>query len=304
MSSGHPEPAASILVSNTDGTSGIRAFDPITGASQGTFSTHGGFGLAVAANGNILHNEGNTIEAYSPSGQDLGAFATTAGFSFGVAAAADGSVYVLQNASSGEIIQKFNSAGASLGTVVAGSSLEGIAVAPNGNLIVDNLFSIDTYTSSGAFLGSTSAGGESFGVTTAPDGTVYFSTPDDAIYHQGSHAGKVYKCTGCDAGPGAVSLFATDPNAGDLNGMLFDGATMFVASRFADDILEFDSTTGAYEGILASTGSSYIGPYSLVLDSTTFAAATPEPGTTVLLVAGLGLIGGGRILRRRHAGPK
>ena len=321
---GHQAMADSLLVAGVDAQYGsIGAFNATTGASEGVFATGSqtqnpytflGAAMATASNGDILITSSNlsntgTINRYSPNGTQLGVFASLATNISGLATAPNGTVY----AAAGQSIEAFNgTTGALEGTVVGSTSyyISDIAVAPDGNLLVDEYYSMATYSPSGTLLGSEGLpASPSFGIYVDSSGKVYVDTASHYIYNG---TGSIYECTTCETGSGTLSLFGADPNSGDLGGMIAGpNGTILVASRFSSDVLQFNGTTGAYMGIFANTAATAAGADGLeyttsdgpfvgaAYGSTPPTQGTPEPGT--LMTLGIGMVGLARRLRQRKA---
>ena len=277
-----------LLVGTADYAGGIYSTNAVTGGTLSPFASLWAPMVARLPNGDVLAGGGSSIVRLDSSGNTLGTFANVSNV-FGIAVASDGTVYVsYYNASDNAQIAKFSSTGTSRGTIIPGSSgtnsFEGLALAANGNIVVSNFYSVLTYNSFGQLLGSTNTSGGSFNVTVGPDGNVYYTTSSSLFGNNAGNAGNIYKCTGCATGSGTSSLFASDPAAGDLHDLVFDGnGNLFVASRSGNDVLDFNASTGAYEGVFAS--GSYVGPITLALDSATTPA--PEPSTWTLFAGAL-----------------
>jgi hypothetical protein len=289
-----------LLVSGIFG-GGIQAFDYDTGASLGTFATlptcnncsEQVSGIATLPDGNVVAavytNSSPTIYQYSPNGTNLGVFATTAGIILNMKTGPDGNLYVFEanNNTNIDSVLEFNgTTGAFMQTVLGNLPNEydsGFAVAPNGNIILDGFADIQTFSHSGQLLSTTTTdvplGGAN--LLAASNGEVYQTSLD--YYNNGG----IWECPGCETGsstPVPVQLTAFTEGIG---GMILgpDGQLLAAAG---DQILAFNLTTGASEGVFA-TGPTDLGGYEMTIIDTSEqpSTSTPEPATLALFGAGL-----------------
>jgi PEP-CTERM motif len=286
--------AGVIYVSDINGA-GVGTYDSSTGAYLGLLvATQPGHAdvsaVATASNGDLYLAEWttsntSTIYRYNTAGTLLSTLGNTSDLILDMSVGPDGNLYTIgqTSSSSGTAVHVFSgTTGALLSTPITNTSApDSIEIAPNGNILVGYQGSLFVYNSSGALLSAISIPELSFGMIVAPNGDVYVSGAGSTYGSPSS----IYRCTGCQTGTGSFTLFGTDPTGGTMYDLAFaPGNQLLVASRFANDILKFDATSGAYLGILASTQPQQTGPARIALG----ASATPEPAT--LLIVGSGLL--------------
>jgi sugar lactone lactonase YvrE len=156
-------------------------------------------GIAVDSSGNIYVAEFSNIEKYSPTGTDLGAFATTGVHGAkGLAFDSSGNLYVANF--SGNNILKFSPTGTSLGVFASAGSPIDLAFDRTGKLYVSSGDSILQYSSSGTLLNL-------FGDPNSAGATGLAFDSTGQLYVSGSNADKIEKfsTSGTDLG-----TFASD----------------------------------------------------------------------------------------------
>ncbi len=176
----------------------------VSGAGDGQFSNPGRVAVAPDGTVYVMDVGNNRVQHFSAAGAFMGKWGSqgsgdgqfTAGpygaFSYGLAVAPDGTVYVADGgnhrlqrfSATGTFLGKWGSQGSGDGQFYAPS---GVAVAPDGTVYVADTFNnrIQRFTSSGVFLSKWGSGGSSdgqfsrlLGVAVAPDGTVYTAEYD------------------------------------------------------------------------------------------------------------------------------
>lgn len=288
----------------------VQEFDPSSGTSLGTFATlqpgYVAFTGMAAGNGDVYLAEvsssrQNTLFSYSQSGAFLGSFNLFGNPLEDMAVGSNGNLFVMGQEAGGTgqgFIDEYSpTTGASIpfpspGVAWAGSGnfAQSMAIAPNGNVVFGDQSGIEVYTSGDVLLDAIAAGGTPVALYVTPGGDVYATVGANLLF-----------CAGCQAGnPGSnfAQLFGADPNNGMLSGLIAspDGSEILLTSLFAGTILKFDAATGAYLGVLSSTGAG-TSPDRLALIGDAPAAA-PEPGTWVLAVAALAIMMAARDKKR------
>jgi sugar lactone lactonase YvrE len=177
----------------------------------------------------------NTVEAFSSSGKDLGAFATADlssphGIAFDVA----GNVYIGNQ--SGSIVE-FTADGHELKTFASGQSMsDGLAFDQSGNLYVANNFTntVERYSPTGVDLGAFATANLSVPTYIAFDtaGNLY-------VANYGSGTVEKFSPTGVDLGSFASGL--SQPQ-----GLAFDRAANLYVANFGDGTVKEFSSTGKF----------------------------------------------------------
>jgi hypothetical protein len=135
------------------------AFNGETGANVGIFAlVQPGYtaieDVAAENSGNVLLGEwtssNNTgIFTYSSAGSLLGTFATLSGIVLDMSMGPDGNLYALVQGGS-DFVDKFNgTTGALMSTPISGISANSVAVAPDGNILVNTNPVLNVYSSTG-----------------------------------------------------------------------------------------------------------------------------------------------------------
>ncbi len=249
-----------------------------------------------------------TVESYSLDGTDLGQFATTGAEPHGIAFDASQNVYV---GSLSQEVEKYSPTGALLEAYPNPGVVSGVAFDQAGNLYASNNSAnlIEKFSPTGTDLGAYITTGIS-----APTYLVFDTAGDLYVANYGLNNIERFSPTGIDLG-----VFA-DTGLNGPQGAVFDAAgNLYVANCFANTVEKF-SPTGADLGAFISTGLNF--PQGLALDSAgnfyvanfyggtiekysstgvdlgTFASgldlptgiailSVPEPGTSLLMLAGL-----------------
>lgn len=297
-----------LLVTSNDLGGVVGEYDPSTGVYLGAFATlQPGYnvfdGIAVAPNGNVYLGESGsthaTIFVYSPADAALGAFAasltgtTVNDMAFGP----NGDIYVLQpftNPPFDGYVSEFNSTtGLLVGETFPSNNVNAVAVAPNGNVMVGDRYGDEIFGTNGVLLDQVSFPGVPGGIFVTPGGFTYatFFVGSGGVNYPAQSG--LASCASCETPSQSLSFFGIgglDPNNGRLAGVILspDGTQVIVASMSANTLLEFNATSGAYEGILANTGA-VTSPDHLALIDTPQSAA-PEPGTLALTAVALMLL--------------
>jgi DNA-binding beta-propeller fold protein YncE len=267
-----------------------------TGADLGSFSPDGNlpFGVAFDKSGDLYVSlyQDNVIRKFSPSGVDLGVFASAnLNNPAGIAFDARGNLYVDNYADSSRpgYIEEFSPTGTDLGRIASGTFDYWLAIDSSGNLYVDGLEavpgtrSVHKYSPSGADLGTFGAA-----VFTQPSGLAFDSSGNlFAADIAGANLIREISPTGADLG-----IFAST-GIDNPRGIAFDAAgNLYVVNEGNNTIREF-SPTGTDLGNFATAGLS--GPLGLAFSP----SVSPEPSTFALLgVGAVGLLAYG--LRRRR----
>ena len=188
--------ANNFFVANT-GVNSITKYDdngavaPFTGAF-----VNGPNGLALDSSGNLyVTTNSNVIRKFSPSGVDLGVFASTGiNFAMGLAFDSKGNLYVANNG--GSTIQKFAPDGTDLGIFANVIRPTGLAFDAAGNLYVANTFNtIERFSPIGTKLIPFT----SFFLNT-PEGLAFDSSGNLYVANNGSDTIQVFSPSGADLG--------------------------------------------------------------------------------------------------------
>ena len=244
-------------------------------------------GLAFDSAGNLyVANYGSaTIEKFTPSGVDLGLFAST--YSTGYGLAFDGSGNLYEALGNGQI-EEFTPGG--VGSLIANTGyvpLTGLAFDGAGNLYAATCYgqTVEKFTPSGSGSWSSSVftytGQNSHGLVLDSTGNVYAGV-------WGSSGGTIEKFT-----PGGVESVFVGSGLSQPVGMAFDGAGNMLVTNETSGLIEKFSSSGTYLGVFA--GSSY--PTYIAIQP----SPAPEPSTLALL--GVGDLLGYAWRRRRLARP-
>ncbi|HNQ24730.1 MAG TPA: NHL repeat-containing protein [Phycisphaerae bacterium] len=283
------QPALELWVSSSPA---VRV-DPYSGSTLGYLfpQSPDAVGFAFGLDGNVYVADSNTdrVLRYNPQGDELIDVFVPAGSGgidgpMGVVFGPDGNLYVAGSWSN-NIVRYDGSTGAFI-DVFATTGLDGphsLRFGPDGNLYVtsdtnDRLLRFNGQT--GQLMDILAEGGELDGPLDLIFG------PDDLLYVGNRWTGSVARY---DPLTGESLGYFVQPHAGDLHwafGLAFgphDG-NLYVADQLRFRVRRYDGQTGAYLGVLAA------------LDNPTFLAFVPEPGSLLLLAAGVVLLG-----RKRRA---
>ena len=254
-------------------------------------------GIAFDATGNLYVASSNSYQTYdvirkfSPTGQDLGNFATSAnGISSprGIAFDADYNLYVSNFSRHGGYVEKYSSTGTDLGVLITGPADPDGIVYHNGVLYIADQGSskISEYATDGTYLGGFyTLNGRNGKIAIGPDGNLY-TVP---IY---SGAVEKYSLSGQFLG-----VVATNPNfpigvAVDPSGTVYEYGGIVQSSVNTDEIHKY-SATGVDLGIFTTQG----------LNTPQFIAfAVPEPD--LRLGGALAIMAIGFLARRRNRPQK
>jgi DNA-binding beta-propeller fold protein YncE len=192
----------------------------------------------------VANQTANTIREFSPSGEDLGYFATTGlNGPTGLAFDKDGNLYVSNI--NGNTIREFSPTGVDLGNFATTglSSPRGIAFDRHGNLYVANVSSIREFSPTGEDLGNFATSGLNVARGIALD-----ERGDPFVSNLGDNTVREFSPTGQDLGTFASTgfiapaLIAFD-RRGNLYVTNFGGNTIREFSRTGEDLGDF-ATTG------------------------------------------------------------
>jgi sugar lactone lactonase YvrE len=190
----------------------------------------------------VSYNSKNIIEAFSPTGVDLGIFASSGLNSpQGLVFDGQGNLYAVNSGN----IEKFSPLGADMGSLTRSGLSEPVQVVPDaaGNFYVSNFgSSVEKFSPTGADLGVFAATGSGpWGLAFDRAGNLYASEIDADIVEKFSPAG-------VDLGVFASSSLSRP------TGLAFDlGGNLYVASQGYNAIKEY-SPSGTYLGQVAVSG--------------------------------------------------
>jgi len=278
----------------------------LANSSSGVFTTNnisGPEGIVADKNYNIyVSNIGNnTITKYSPGGTYLGTIATAASgiddAEGGLAIDSAGNIYA-GNYSNGKIIKIATNGTASVFANTGNTSIEGMVCDSSNNLYVvyyggTAAFQIHKFNPAGTDLGTycsvLTTDGQPVPIARDHSGNFYVG----GFYASPPPSSPTIRKFSADGTTSNVlaTLGTGTPGQYGTEGMTFDSSgtgTLYVSMLNFGTIREYDSTTGAYLGDLA-TG----------LSSPTFLTAIPEPSALLLAgAAGLAVLGWRRFRRR------
>ena len=248
------------------------------------FAPRGGISLGPDGMLYVAGTGSNTIVTFEPTdGSYVGIFATEGlsapnGLTFGP----DGDLYV--NNETGNNVTRYDGlTGTLIGVFASGLSAPrgGICFGPDNNLYVSSAGSGDVKV----FDGSTGVFQETLSGTelVTPNGMVF--GPDGNLYVNDEGSNHVVRIM-LDESGNETGVFASSGLVAPRGGIGFYGDTLYVASAGSDEIIAFDSTTGAKTGVFSSDVAVPNGLYIV-----------PEPTTLSLLA-----LGGLSLIRRRKRG--
>lgn len=233
--------ADTVFIPNT-GLNSISQYD--VNGTRFAFSSAfvpGPVGVALDRDGNLfVSTNDNKIEKFSPTGADLGTFAST-GLNFPMALAFDsaGNLYAANFA--GSTVEKFTPAGA--GTVFANVIRPtGLAFDQSGNLYVSNFGNtIEVFSPTGADLGTFADSG-----LNNPEGLAFDSFGNLYAANNGSNTVEKFSPAGVDLGVVAQSI------NGPV-GLAFDSAGDLLVVASSDNTIRKIDQTGTVS-LFANTG--------------------------------------------------
>lgn len=257
-------------------------------------------GIVADKNYNIyVSNVGNnTITEYNPHGTFLTTFANSSSGlndAEGLCMDSAGNIYA-GNYSNGEIIKFATNGTSSIFANPGAIGIEGMVCDSSNNLYVvyytgSNAYQIHKFnpsgTDQGAYCSTLTADGQPIPIARDLSGNTYVGG-----FYATSPTIRKFDATGSN---GVVLATLGTGSSGQYGtyGMTFDSSatgTLYVSMVSLGTIREYDSSSGAYLGDLA-TG----------LSGPTFLTAIPEPCSLLLTgVAGLAVLGGRRFLRQAH----
>jgi sugar lactone lactonase YvrE len=271
--------ADNFFVANT-GVNSITKYDdngavaPFTGGF-----VNGPNGLALDSSGNLyVTTNSNVIRKFSPSGVDLGVFASTGiNFAMGLAFDSKGNLYVANNG--GSTIEKFAPDGTDLGVFANVIRPTGLAFDASGNLYVANTFNtIERFSPIGTHLIPFT----SFFLNT-PEGLAFDSSGNLYVANNGSDTIQVFSPSGADLGS-----LPTVGLSGPI-GLAFDSSgNLYVVNNLASTIEKI--TPDGTESLFATTDFS---PAFLAVQST---ATLVNISTRLNILTGDNVLDGGFIV--------
>ena len=179
----------------------------------------------------------------------------------------DGSMYVSEG--DANAVYKINPAtGAIVKTYSGFNSPEGLALRPNGNLLVgpsSNIVEINTVSGAATTFATGTSG--IYGLVAGPDGRFYSTSFNDKFI-------SVVPATG-----GSTVPFSTGGSLSAAMYMAFGNGSFYVASRGNSTVQYFNATTGVFQGSFASPGAG-----GIAIRGVGGAASAPEPSSLALLV--------------------
>lgn len=296
-------------------------------------AAHGGT-ILVANQGDQAGNTSAQVLGFNLSGtqtSSISGFTTPDGMAFD----SSGNLYIA-DAGTGQI-DKFSSAGASLGVFASGLNFP-VELAFNnaGDLLVSEFFAqtVEEFSPAGTDLGQFASLTSPRGIAVDSQGNIYvvnqltdvvyrfnadgtgqtvWATAADGISNPRGLAfdsnGNLYVVSSGFSGdtPSSIvkispdgqtfSTFATD--ASGYNDVAFDPSGDLYVTNFFGNVIQEYSSTGTNLGVFASAG--LVHPGGLIFDPNNFTVASvPEPASALLLT--LGLMVAGVKLRRRLIG--
>jgi sugar lactone lactonase YvrE len=230
---------------------------------------------------------GSSVYKFSPTGADLGVFASGLDAPQDLGFDSQGNLYVVSY-NLGDQIHKFSPSGADLGTIgLGGLGLPwGLAIDSSDNLYVSDEIgnSIHKYSSTGTDLGVFASLSSPVGLAFDHDGNLLVVRNSTEIHK--------FSPTGAD-----LETFASIPNGLGASGIcLDDEGNVYVTTGLGHGVRKF-SPAGADLGNVILTGF----PNNSAAVDVIFGGAVPEPKEWAS-IAGLGLLGFAMV-RRRFAVP-
>lgn len=283
--------AVELWVANYFGNN-VKRFDIDTGVEVGSINgILGPLGMTYGPGNKvyIAAENSNSIRTFSPTGADLGNFATV-GMNAPTAIAFKGGAAFVANFNANSVTQ-YDLGGNFTGTFVTGGSGVmngpdiGMTFGPDGNLYVPSFWNhrIQKYNgTTGAYLGDFVTAGS--GGLTQPRQILW---RDGLAYVTSDNGSKVLRYNGTTGA--FVDTFVTAGSGGlnSASGMLFYGNSLFIASGRNHRVLRYDAATGAFQGAFITSGLN--GPVTLLV--------VPEPTTLVMIATGMAMVA--RRIRRK-----
>lgn len=286
--------AGTMYVANIDSVSKIDGNDQVTTLAVVNFPDFTPLGVAVDKAGNVYvsNDSDRFVEKFSPTGVDLGVFASFpirfgGGTAGGLAFDSAGNLYLGEDFAGG-LIHKFSPTGVDLGPFVQqapNASSFAMAFDSHGNLLStdENQGLLYKYSPAGVELAAISVPGGAYGLAVDKDGTAYVGGFDGGI--------RKISATGVDLG-----VIAT-PDDGVLGLAIGPDGDLYAAYGFLLNEIHRFSLDGQDLGTFA-TGGGLNFPAGIAF------APVPEPGSWLVLGMGIASLVGSRFMRRRRvAGP-
>jgi len=241
--------------------------------------------IAISPQGNLYVSVGSQIEEYSPSGQDLGAFATGLSTPQGLAFDSSGNLYVALSGTGS--VEKFNSSGLGATFATGLGYPVGIAINSQGNVFVSSFSvsnsQVNVFDSSGTNKLTLSLG------SSGPGGLTFDAAGDLFVANQLSFNVEEYAASGGLVSTSGTNYASTGSNS-QPTGLAFDGSgNLYVSYAY--------QTTSVIEEFTApNTGTTFASGFNIPIGVAY--SAVPEPSAAALL-GGAGV--GALLMRRRRA---
>jgi sugar lactone lactonase YvrE len=234
---------------------------------------YGPTGVAVDAQGNVyVSNEyANTVEEFSPSGQDMGVFAAGLHVPTGLAFDGQGNLYVANNANG--VVEKFSPGGQDLGVfAIDAIGIAGLTIDGQGNLFLCNEYAPSTswvkeYSPSGQLLRTFTDG------LVQPTDSCFDSQGNLYVLNYGG--GKIVRFAPSGQ---FLGVFATSSVSNPFDGLAFDAAGNLYACEYSQGRIEEFDSNGQSLGFFASGLS---GPDFITFGAAPGANLAPNTSTSV-----------------------
>jgi WD40 repeat protein len=181
--------------------------------------------------------------------------------------AARAGLLFVNSGNTGQILAYDAGTGASQGVFVASGGANDLTFGPNGNLFVGNGGVQEYNGTTGAFIANFVPYGSAglttpYGLVFGPNGNLFVSSR----FSGPGQLGQILEFNGTTGAPVGSGIFVQGSTAAlhDPLGLTFGpNGSLFVVDGYTGNVLQFDGTTAAFDGVFTAGNSDLIGPVGL-----------------------------------------